>query len=152
MYRFSNNRYLGLFSVDLDNDNITEAFGDIKLTLNPDPNLAKSYQLSTDTEGVIRVWDDDTKPLVSIELKNQPQSSTENSFQSFEEGLTIEAELKTGHAEPNTDNPIHVNLIVDQGGEFIAFRVPRIVVMESNRKTLQIETLSNVINSKSGMM
>ena len=55
--------YTGEFSVSLNNDTTGEPTGSIKLTLNPDPNLIKSYQLGSNTEGIITILDDDAPEL-----------------------------------------------------------------------------------------
>ena len=54
---------LGELSVDLDNDKIGEMTGNIKLTLNSDPNSANTYQLGENIEGVISILDDDAPEL-----------------------------------------------------------------------------------------
>ena len=59
----SDNSYIGELEVTLDNDSVGEATGEIKLTLNADPDSAKTYQLGTTTDGVITILDDDAPEL-----------------------------------------------------------------------------------------
>ena len=54
--------YTGTLSVTLDNDEIGEPTGDIKLTLNPTDSTS-DYQLGSTTEGVITIWDNDAPEL-----------------------------------------------------------------------------------------
>ena len=62
--------YTGELSVELDDDEIGEATGDIKLTLNVDPDAEKTYRLGSTTEGDITIWDDDA-PELSVSAGNE---------------------------------------------------------------------------------
>ena len=64
------NIYTGELSVDLDDDEVGEATGEIKLVLNADPDSVAMYQLGETTEGVITIWDDDA-PELSISVDKQ---------------------------------------------------------------------------------
>ena len=55
--------YFGELPIELHDDNDGETTGDIKLTLNVDPDSAKTYRLGSETEGVITIWDDDAPEL-----------------------------------------------------------------------------------------
>ena len=55
--------YNGKLSVNLDDDMNGEVTGDIKLTLNPDPDPVATYQLGSEVEGVITIFDDETPEL-----------------------------------------------------------------------------------------
>ena len=61
-----NGIYFGELAVAVDNDDVGEATGTIKLTIHE--NQAKTYQLGSVTEGTITVWDDDA-PELSISGK-----------------------------------------------------------------------------------
>ena len=61
--------YTGELSVPLDDDEIGEATGDIKLTINADPDAEQTYRIGTATEGVITIWDNDA-PELSISARN----------------------------------------------------------------------------------
>ena len=52
--------FTGVLSLTLDNDDDGEVTGDIRLRLNANP---ARYRLSTATEGLITVWDDDAPEL-----------------------------------------------------------------------------------------
>ena len=54
------NTYTGILEVTLDDDDDGEVTGDIKVTLNASPFV---YRLSSATEGVITIWDDDAPEL-----------------------------------------------------------------------------------------
>ena len=62
-----NGIYFGELAVAVDNDDVGEATGSIKLTIHE--NQAKTYQLGRVTEGTITVWDDDA-PELSISGRN----------------------------------------------------------------------------------
>ena len=62
-----NGIYFGELAVAVDNDDVGEATGTIKLTIHE--NQAKTYQLGSVTEGTITVWDDDA-PELSISEGN----------------------------------------------------------------------------------
>ena len=55
--------YTGTLSVMLEEDEVGEATGDIKLTLNTDPDSGHTYRLSTEVEGTITILDNDAPEL-----------------------------------------------------------------------------------------
>ena len=55
--------YNGNLSVALHDDNVGEATGTIKLTLNADPDSADTYELGSITEGLITIFDNETPEL-----------------------------------------------------------------------------------------
>ena len=71
------NTYTGELEVTLDNDSISEATGGIKLTLNADPDSAETYQLGTNTEGVLTILDDDA-PELNISSANESVNEADN--------------------------------------------------------------------------
>ena len=72
-------------------------------------------------------------PSVSIVLLNE--SAT------IREGDTIRTELRTELVHPTPTSPIQVSISVNQvGGDYIAFRVPRVVEMTSRIEPLNIST------------
>ena len=74
--------FTGLLSVALDNDTTGEPTGNIKLTLNTDPKLEKSYQLGSTIEGNIFIWDDDA-PELSISASKPEVTEGEKVFANF---------------------------------------------------------------------
>ena len=58
------NTYEGILEVALNNDNVGEVSGDIKVTLNADTNPTTTYLLSSATEGTLTIFDDDTPELL----------------------------------------------------------------------------------------
>ena len=86
-------------------------------------------------EGMIR--NDDRLPFVSIHLEND---STQ-----IIEGSTLNILLKTGTNAPTTDRLIRVSLRAKQTvGDYIAFRIPRSVVMNSNQARFNIYTIDDL--------
>ena len=59
----SDGSYAGVLAVMLDDDEIGEATADIQVTLNSDPNPAKTYRLGTTTNGGMTIFDDDAPEL-----------------------------------------------------------------------------------------
>ena len=59
----SDGSYSGVLAVMLDDDEIGEATADIQVTLNPDPNPAKTYRLGATTNGGMTILDDDAPEL-----------------------------------------------------------------------------------------
>ena len=55
--------YHSEFNVPLHNDNVGEASGQLKLTLNEDPETTDTYRLGQTTEGFITILDDDVPEL-----------------------------------------------------------------------------------------
>ena len=72
------NTYTGEISVALDNDNIGEATGFIRLTLNAGPF---AYRLGTIKEGRITIWDDDAPELRIAD--GDPVAEAENATANF---------------------------------------------------------------------
>ena len=107
------NVYSGEFEVDLDNDSAGEATGDIKLTLNEN---AEVYELGSDTEGVITIWDDDTPELVITAFDTEVTESRYSAFARFR------VEPRTAPSTPNYRTDVHYNVAVPSGsdqGDFI---------------------------------
>ena len=68
----------GTLSVTLDEDEVREATGDIKLTLNAS---AQVYRLGSTTEGVITIWDNDAPELKVT--AGEPVAEAENAVANF---------------------------------------------------------------------
>ena len=98
--------YTGELSVELDNDDNSEATGDIKVTLNADMASPATYRLGSNTEGVITVWDNNA-PELKI-TAGSPITETDNLSASF----VISAEVS-----PN--DTIMINYDLAESGNFI---------------------------------
>ena len=99
--------YSGDLSINLDDDEIGEATGDIKLTINADPDSRrKLYLLGSTTEGVITIWDDDA-PELSISVDEQ-----------VEEGDVASVDFMISTiVSPNKNLAVGYNLV--ESGDFI---------------------------------
>ena len=71
----SDDTYTGQLSVALDNDDIGEVTGQIKLTLHPDPDAAKTYRLSTNVEGTKTIFDDDAPELEIVGVNSVTEAA-----------------------------------------------------------------------------
>ena len=92
-------------------------------------------------EGMIR--NDDQFPFVSINLENESGQIVE--------GTTLNVLLKTGTNAPTAENSIRVLLSAQQTvGNYIAFRIPRSVVMTSNVARFNIYTIDDLIHEGNG--
>ena len=92
-------------------------------------------------EGMIR--NDDKLPFVSINLENESDQIVE--------GTTLNVLLKTGTNSPTPDRSIRVLLSAQQTiGNYIAFRIPRSVVMTSNQARFKIYTIDDLIREGNG--
>ena len=86
----------------------------------------------------------DDQPRVSIKVNNKPSDS-------IVEGMPFTVNLSTIEPTlPDSDNPIRVALNIDQGEEFIAFRVPRFIEMTSSMTEFKIHTLNNSVKNENG--
>ena len=92
------------------------------------------YTVGTTNTATISVTEvGDLDPSVSIVLLNE--SAT------IREGDTIRTELRTELVHPTPTSSIRVSISVNQvGGDYIAFRVPRVVEMTSRNEPLNIST------------
>ena len=102
------------------------------------------YTVGTSNTATITVTKvGDLVPSVSIVLLNE--SAT------ISEGQTIRTVLRTESAHPTATNPIRVSISVNQvGGDYIAYRVPRVVEMTSNTEPLNISTLDDSVQDGAG--
>ena len=125
------------FTIHDDNlDEENETFTATLSNLNPGTHASLNNTKKVGTATIIDA--NDNIPRVSITITNHTP---------VEEGESIIITLKTN--KPNhpltSENPIHVALNVDQGEEFIAFRVPRVVKMTSSVENFEIHTLKNPV-------
>ena len=139
--------YSGLLSVDIHSDDDTEDNGEITLTLNPvNPDTA-TYKLGSAVSGTIFAVDDDYTrqvPRVSIELESET---------SISEGGTIDISIITGDPAPSLGSPIEVYInVVQEGGDYIAFRVPRWKRLTSNSDSIKIYTHNDTVPDGPGMI
>ena len=137
--------YTGLLSVDIQSDDDTEDNGEITLTLNPvNPDTA-TYKLGSAVSGTIFAVDDDYTrqvPRVSIELESES---------SIREGGTIDISIITGDPAPSIGSAIEVNInVVQEVGDYIAFRVPRWKRLTSNSDSIKIYTHNDTVPDGSG--
>ena len=96
--------YSGILSVPIDNDEIGEATGDIKLALNANPT---TYQRGSVVEGVITIFDDEA-PELKI-TAGSPVTETDNATADF----TISARIS-----PDDEITVYYNAVESQ--DFIA--------------------------------
>ena len=99
----NDNTYDGMLSVALDNDNVGEATGSIKLTLNENSTV---YRFGASTEGLKTIWDDDA-PELTIAAGN-PVVETTNAEASF---------VVSANISPN--DIIAVRYDLSESGDFI---------------------------------
>ena len=99
--------YTGNLAVALDNDNIAEESGKIKLRIQHDVDIVKSYQRGTVTEGEIKILDDDV-PELTITGQN---SVTED------DNETVDY-LISAVFSPNSNITVRYNL--SESSDFIA--------------------------------
>ena len=99
-----NGIYFGELAVAVDNDDVGEATGTIKLTIHE--NQAKTYQLGSVTEGTITVWDDDA-PELSISGGNSVVEA-DGAVATF----TISAEVS-----PNEMVTVHYRVSEESAGD-----------------------------------
>ena len=109
----SDDTYHGILSVTLDDDMIGEATGDIKVTLNTDPDPANTYRLGDTVEGVITIWDDDA-PELSIAGGN---SVTENPAGA---NATFTVSTLSSDISPNEPVTVYYTVSESTGSDFIA--------------------------------
>ena len=123
---------LGLLSVALDNDTTGEPTGNIKLTLNSDPDQNKTYQLGSATEGKITIWDDDA-PELSISAIESAITEGENVSAEFlisakasaNKMVTIRFGLgKRGNFFEDADTTRTVMLDFRNGAKIATLRIP----------------------------
>ena len=62
--------YTGELFVSLDDDRVGEVTGQIKLTLNADPEPAKTYRIGSETQGVLTILDDDAPELSIVGVES----------------------------------------------------------------------------------
>ena len=95
------NTYTGELEVSLVNDSVGEATGEIKLTLNADPDSAETYRLGATTEGVITILDDDA-PELKIASARESVNEADNASAEF---------VITAAVSPNDKIEVRYNLV-----------------------------------------
>ena len=122
-----------------------EDSGEITVTL----NTSASYELGSPVSGVIFVVDDDYNqevPRVSIGLTPGSDSADGE----IDEGQSIDISVSANNPPPTEGSPIQVSINVVQVGNYIAFRVPRFIMMTSNTATIIIRTIDDSIEENDG--
>ena len=98
--------------------------------------------ISGETKKTIVITDNDADlPRLSVEL---------NSELVIDEGETIDISVVSGATAPSAGTPIQVAISVEQVGDFVAFRIPRSIVMTSNSEDISIRTLADSVTEANG--
>ena len=145
--------YTGNLSLDIVGDTEKEASGEITVTLNADTATTATYELSTDVVGEITVVDNDYEPSLpraSIELA----AGTDSTDGQINEGETIVINISAepdrsapNPIEPSPANPVNVVINVEQnGGDYIAFRIPRVHRLTTTSDTFRIYTIDDTVD------
>ena len=134
------NIYTGVLSVSLDNDNMDEENGDIKLTLNAKPRV---YNLGSTVEGVITIIDDDIG-ITQVTIEATTHSP-------IMEGATAVFTLSVTPANAvSSDLTLDVHFNVTQEGNFILWRYKRSITMDEASKDLEVKTHDDELKEDGG--
>ena len=124
-----------------------EDSGNITLTLNSTAN----YTVGSEAEGIILVVDDDYRddvPRVSIALT----SETDSEDGEIDEGQIIDITISVATDDTaSVTAPVNVTIDVQQeGGDYIAFRVPRVHRLTTDSGRIRIFTLNDNLEEDDG--